>query len=771
MDELHPRDGSLLRRKQQQWAQESSDSWFPFGGGTGNRKFKARSPPQSSEETDVTASPNSDHPVHIASQPSISRLRPSQTVNEVTDRNVGHSQSESIPCAPYVFASTSSMTNHTQTSSQTQHPPYPYVTGIAADHGVVPLHFIYPASYAQPVPVHLDVVQGEVPRSFSAFPGYPCAVPFIPQIVPQATPNKSVRHQLDNCLPTSPSYTEQWANQLSYWSTPARNTNDRPSNEKPSFLPPISNVQPLAVVKPIGLHVPSSPSHTTIDDTSFHPNTNEDVDQNSVLASTTSVDSCRRSFDGDDRSRICLGQVLHDQIAEKDRRKTIEIERDRNVEIWVAEERKNSEENERIIREEEQMRKAKEEEDREKRERAVLDSIERARKESERLRKAKLYKHVLEDSEKAEELKKNVLGVGDNEKGIIMMELESVERQKKHDLELISKRPPVAPKKSVTSTPVSSVRTRSSSLCENVRPLNRSYNVEELVISGSSPFSRIYAGYRSLRVSTSSENNTSLCRSSSSEKFKTNKREDESSHHRHPSLKCEIPVRPQRRIPPPVPRRPRLLFPDCSPGAPPDSTNHVSSRGVYSRSNSWNPSHLPLLEHSIRLLKTEQIDLEGVTSRLRRSSLGDPPKSLPNHKAQDKTTSFLSAVNGLDTVANINETEGMSTVISISSNVDRSSSCGTIHPNVSRSTKISSSSSSNKSPINAFLPVNGVNKKTSNSTDILGLNPFFEPLKTRALAARNRLINLRVNDTSGSSSPESPSPSNSAEDHNWQSSA
>ncbi|MFH4984819.1 hypothetical protein AB6A40_011528 [Gnathostoma spinigerum] len=66
--------------------------------------------------------------------------------------------------------------------------------------------------------------------------------------------------------------------------------------------------------------------------------------------------------------------------------------------------------------------------DREKRERAVLDSVERTKKESERLRKAKLYKHVLEDSEKAEELKKNVLGVGDNEKGIIMMELEGVER-------------------------------------------------------------------------------------------------------------------------------------------------------------------------------------------------------------------------------------------------------------------------------------------------------------------------------------------------------
>ncbi|MFH4980985.1 hypothetical protein AB6A40_007694 [Gnathostoma spinigerum] len=67
---------------------------------------------------------------------------------------------------------------------------------------------------------------------------------------------------------------------------------------------------------------------------------NEDVDHNSVLASTTSVHSCRRSFDGDDRSRVCLGQVLHDQIAEKDRRKTIEIERDRNVEIRAAEERK-----------------------------------------------------------------------------------------------------------------------------------------------------------------------------------------------------------------------------------------------------------------------------------------------------------------------------------------------------------------------------------------------------------------------------------------------
>ncbi|RCN27811.1 hypothetical protein ANCCAN_26452 [Ancylostoma caninum] len=44
----HQRDGSLLRKKQDQWAreraEESENIWFPFGspgGGTPNRKFES----------------------------------------------------------------------------------------------------------------------------------------------------------------------------------------------------------------------------------------------------------------------------------------------------------------------------------------------------------------------------------------------------------------------------------------------------------------------------------------------------------------------------------------------------------------------------------------------------------------------------------------------------------------------------------------------------------------------------------------------------------
>ncbi|VDD90707.1 unnamed protein product [Enterobius vermicularis] len=50
-ENLHCRDGSLLRKKREQWAKEKAelDSWFPFGspgGGAPNKKYEPISPVQ-----------------------------------------------------------------------------------------------------------------------------------------------------------------------------------------------------------------------------------------------------------------------------------------------------------------------------------------------------------------------------------------------------------------------------------------------------------------------------------------------------------------------------------------------------------------------------------------------------------------------------------------------------------------------------------------------------------------------------------------------------
>uniref|UniRef100_A0A0N5A7T0 Meiosis-specific nuclear structural protein 1 n=1 Tax=Syphacia muris TaxID=451379 RepID=A0A0N5A7T0_9BILA len=105
-----------------------------------------------------------------------------------------------------------------------------------------------------------------------------------------------------------------------------------------------------------------------------------------------------------------IQQAINEQIAEKQRAEIRRAEEERRETMKKENERLRMEESQRNREMEEEKRRKEAEEVQNKREEAVLAAIEEAKRNAEKLRKAKLYKHVLEDTENTTDLEHSILG-------------------------------------------------------------------------------------------------------------------------------------------------------------------------------------------------------------------------------------------------------------------------------------------------------------------------------------------------------------------------
>uniref|UniRef100_A0A915BFI4 Uncharacterized protein n=1 Tax=Parascaris univalens TaxID=6257 RepID=A0A915BFI4_PARUN len=576
----HFRDGSLLKRKREQWAREKacSDSWFPFGspgGGAPNRKYEPIDPHTSDIKTEKR--PPSRHSNGDSGRWSGSENNPSKEESEVIEKNISER-------APYPCSVASTSTAHPRAVILTQSPQMivdggqqclppvggnhgaPFLGQVSTPSGAatVPVQFVYAQSaYGQAVPVPVEVVQSPsgVPYAYPVRVISPVAVNLAP-----ATSADGVRHEQLPLLPSS--YTEHWANQLSYWgSTTLRQEENAKTSQTTQTnidsatcitLPPIGGgIQPVAIPRSIALPVLASPPSG---DRQFSPAQQSGTDdgiRKSRSESLTSLNSSsRRSADGDARGRTKQAeQIYNEQVAERRRIEAQRLEEER-VEAMIKEKERRRMEEMEVEREfEEERRKARAEEERSRMEAAVLASVEKARREAELFKKAKLYKHVLEACEKSVDLEHSILGDDHKENSRILKEIESVERQKKYDLQRMGGGlQPSSAKGALTERGFVAARSKSdprNGSFDDERPIRGAVNT-----SSTEPFSRDRRGRQSVRVPSTPK--TSLARrADSAERAQSNIGVGSAPavlQRRCMVSQCAIPVRPQRRIPPPTSR-------------------------------------------------------------------------------------------------------------------------------------------------------------------------------------------------------------------------
>ncbi|KHJ97533.1 hypothetical protein OESDEN_02490 [Oesophagostomum dentatum] len=148
-----------------------------------------------------------------------------------------------------------------------------------------------------------------------------------------------------------------------------------------------------------------------------------------AISRRSTVDSDRRSSTAD----------YDEQIEEKKRLEAEEAERERYEEERIRQEKESKErweaEQERKHKEEERLR----EQEKERIRQTLEEALERAKREAEVTRKARVFKHVLEGAEKSPELERRLLGVDPETGDRILQEISQLERHKKLDQENLGK--------------------------------------------------------------------------------------------------------------------------------------------------------------------------------------------------------------------------------------------------------------------------------------------------------------------------------------------
>ncbi|VDM27920.1 unnamed protein product [Toxocara canis] len=144
----------------------------------------------------------------------------------------------------------------------------------------------------------------------------------------------------------------------------------------------------------------------------------------SASGSLTSLNSpSRRNADEDTRTRVRqteYGKIYEEQVEERRRMEAQRVEEEKREEMVKERERRRMEEEERAKENEDKKRKVRTEEERARIEATLLASLEKAKHDAEMLRKAKLYRHVLENHENRVELEHAILGDNDEENSRIL---------------------------------------------------------------------------------------------------------------------------------------------------------------------------------------------------------------------------------------------------------------------------------------------------------------------------------------------------------------
>ncbi|ETN75053.1 hypothetical protein NECAME_12538, partial [Necator americanus] len=115
--------------------------------------------------------------------------------------------------------------------------------------------------------------------------------------------------------------------------------------------------------------------------------------------------------------------------------------------------------------------------ERERIRRTLEEALERAKREAEITRKARVFKHVLEGAEKSPELERRLLGVDPETGDRILQEISQLERHKKLDQESIYKKCSNSGRSETREASPSGVRSKS------VQPKSRSQSMSESMMS------------------------------------------------------------------------------------------------------------------------------------------------------------------------------------------------------------------------------------------------------------------------------------------------
>uniref|UniRef100_A0A1I8ATL8 HALZ domain-containing protein n=2 Tax=Steinernema glaseri TaxID=37863 RepID=A0A1I8ATL8_9BILA len=392
---------SLLRRKQEQWEREKAEAavWFPFGapgGGAPNRK------PPSQVSTPEGA------PRSVPSTP-------------VTPSSASAPQQPSAACNASVPTPQPPPTPQMVTSPQ-QALPYAYLPPMPLQSPTMygpPQQFVYAQSpHGHPIPV--EVVQGP----HGPILRYPVAFPSPTQPALTVTsPNASVM---------TSSYTEQWTNRVPFWSHAS--PNDSPySPDSRTHLPPING----------------EPQNRPADD---------NLACSTLSSSFSSLNSnpCRQRPDENDEKQQRLNEIKNAYEAQ------IEEKRRRDAELYEAERRLEQQRHEERRQLELQLEKESEIERAKGKKAIVVDqavALEKFRREAEQLKKAKLYRHVMQSPDDAPKYEKEVFGEdGCQEAARVLKEVEHLERQKKWQAETLNLN---SSKVSTSSSPCSTDRSKS----------------------------------------------------------------------------------------------------------------------------------------------------------------------------------------------------------------------------------------------------------------------------------------------------------------------
>lgn len=610
-DDLHQRDGSLIRKKREQWAKERAevDSWFPFGspgGGAPNKKYEVISPvhPDKPENRPSSCRSNGDS----------GRWSDSENVgpNKEIPERVNHRSEFTYP---YMAASTSSSASTVYIPARAQLPdggafhglPHiaaPSGTFVASANGSIPIQLVCPPMpYGQSMPVPIEFAQTQ-PGPFPVV--YPLRL-LSSTSAGCSTSQGGLEERKPDLQTMNSYYTEQWASQLPYWGNTTSYKDDplSPKEAAPIAFPPLSAAQPLAVVKPMVIPL-VAPSQTEQPYSTANPSGSDDIAHGSMSESSTSLNSsCRRGSDSEGKGRAALSErAINEQIAEKQREEARRLEEDRREALKKENERRRMEEQERNKQLEEERRKKEAEEEQRRKEEAVQDAIEKAKQEAEKLRKARIYKHVLEDRENSADLERSILGYDIATNVKILKEVESLERQKKYESQIFENKQKNAAKKKDEGATTSERQRR---FLDDERPIKPPSGMNH-TYSGFShdvePVNFNRKGRMSLRVpnvkKAIQKPRTNSLERRSPERSKEPQPSKPSV--RRPVLNCSIPVRPQRRIPPPSARSRRTSINESEfvTNTPTSNETEVVSLEAYPT------SYKPLNKHSSEKKETRK---------------------------------------------------------------------------------------------------------------------------------------------------------------------
>ncbi|KHN79007.1 hypothetical protein Tcan_07965, partial [Toxocara canis] len=292
-------------------------------------------------------------------------------------------------------------------------------------------------------------------------------------------------------------------------------------------LPPIGGIQPVSTPTSVAHPILTSSCSCEQQSLPTQRSAMDNVLPKSASGSLTSLNSpSRRNADEDTRTRVRqteYGKIYEEQVEERRRMEAQRVEEEKREEMVKERERRRMEEEERAKENEDKKRKVRTEEERARIEATLLASLEKAKHDAEMLRKAKLYRHVLENHENRVELEHAILGDNDEENSRILRMASS-----RHD------------------------SFDDDRLIKNA--MDTSYISRSFGTDLTSSFPRDRLGRQSMRMASTPKMQVPRRAESAERPRKVPDNLSAPPRRRRITTHCAIPVRPQRRIPPPAPR-------------------------------------------------------------------------------------------------------------------------------------------------------------------------------------------------------------------------